>query len=67
MLWNSRRHDDNDQTGLCSALIRSAIEWSRARGFARVSVATGAANTRALKVYERLGFEEESITLSIAT
>lgn len=53
--------------GTGSALVRAAIEWSREQGFGRVTVATGAANQRARRVYERLGFQEEGITLSLAT
>lgn len=53
--------------GIGSALIRAAIEWSQGQGLDRVSVDTGVANTRARRLYQNLGFEEEGITLSIAT
>jgi ribosomal protein S18 acetylase RimI-like enzyme len=53
--------------GIGSDLIRAAIEWSREQELDRVSVDTGAANTRARDLYRKLGFSEESITFSIAT
>ena len=53
--------------GIGSALIQAAAEWSREQELERVSVDTGAANTRARNLYKRLGFDEEGITLSIAT
>lgn len=53
--------------GVGSALIQAAVEWCRSRGLKRVRVDTGVANTRARSLYQKLGFEEEGITLSIAT
>jgi GNAT superfamily N-acetyltransferase len=53
--------------GIGSALIQAAVEWSRDQELERVSVDTGAANSRARYLYKRLGFDEEDITLSIAT
>lgn len=53
--------------GIGSALIRAAIEWSQEQELERVSVDTGAANTRARHLYQKLGFDEEGITFSIAT
>ncbi|MFZ0014253.1 MAG: GNAT family N-acetyltransferase [Acidimicrobiia bacterium] len=53
--------------GIGSALIQAAVEWSRDQELERVSVDTGAANSRARYLYKRLGFDEEDMTFSIAT
>lgn len=49
--------------GIGSELVQAAIDWSRARGLERVTLATGARNGRARQFYASLGFEEEGVTL----
>lgn len=43
-------------TGLGLALIRAAIDWAAERGCRRVRLDTLASMTRAIALYERLGF-----------
>ena len=50
--------------GIGTGLVDAAMAWARSRGHGRIAVSTGAANLRARRLYERLGFEEEDITLS---
>lgn len=50
--------------GVGSALVEAAIEWSRECGLERITLSTGARNSRARRFYASLGFEEEGITLS---
>ena len=44
--------------GVGTALVADALAWLRARGATEVMVNTSEANTRALALYERLGFEQ---------
>jgi ribosomal protein S18 acetylase RimI-like enzyme len=50
--------------GIGSALIAACEQWARAQGYTILTVSTGAANTRALDFYHRLGFHDEDITLT---
>jgi ribosomal protein S18 acetylase RimI-like enzyme len=50
--------------GVGTALVEAVIGHARDEGYTRVSVSTGAANARALRLYRRLGFEDEDISLS---
>ena len=50
--------------GIGRALVEAAMERARENGSTRISVSTGAANTRARNLYRRLGFEDEDVTLS---
>jgi ribosomal protein S18 acetylase RimI-like enzyme len=55
---------DAESRGVGTALVEAAVEYARAEGYARISVSTGAANARALRLYRRLGFEDEDVSLS---
>jgi ribosomal protein S18 acetylase RimI-like enzyme len=50
--------------GVGSALIAACEQWAREQGYALLTVSTGAANTRALDLYHRLGFHDEDLTLT---
>ena len=52
--------------GVGAALVEAVVEHARAAGYARISVSTGAANARALRLYRRLGFVDEDVSLSRA-
>jgi ribosomal protein S18 acetylase RimI-like enzyme len=54
----------NSRHGVGSALMSAAEDWGRARGLARLSLETGAANTIARGFYEKLGYEDEDVRLS---
>jgi ribosomal protein S18 acetylase RimI-like enzyme len=55
---------DAEGQGVGRALVEAVMEHARERGFERISVSTGAANTRARRLYEHLGFDDEDVTLS---
>lgn len=50
--------------GAGTVLVRACEEWARQQGYALLAVSTGAANTRALKFYRYLGFQDEDVTLT---
>ena len=52
--------------GVGSSLVDAAIAWARSQGYRRISVATGAANAPARRLYSSLGFEDEDVTLTAA-
>jgi ribosomal protein S18 acetylase RimI-like enzyme len=43
--------------------MEAAEGWARAAGLGLVALDTGAANARARRFYERLGYREESVKL----
>lgn len=47
--------------GIGSALITSVLEWAPSHGIRRVQLHAFATNPGALRLYERLGFEQEGI------
>lgn len=47
--------------GVGSALLRATEDWARAHGYRFLSLATGAANSRARAFYARHGFAEEDV------
>ena len=47
--------------GLGGRLLRAALDAARARGVERVELGVFASNTRAIALYERLGFEREGL------
>lgn len=51
-------------SGAGSALMAAAEAWARARGHARLTLDTGAANVRARAFYGRLGFLDEDVKLT---
>jgi ribosomal protein S18 acetylase RimI-like enzyme len=50
--------------GVAAALLDAAEAWARAAGLPFVSLATGAANVRALAFYARHGYQQEDIRLT---
>lgn len=53
--------------GVGSRLVDEFVAWARDRGAARVSVTAYATNERAVRFYERVGFESRSVTLERAS
>ena len=52
---------DHRNRGMGRALLRSVGEWARERGASGISLQVAAANARARKFYEELGFREISV------
>ena len=52
---------DHRNRGMGRALLRSVGEWARERGAGGISLQVAAANARARKFYEELGFREISV------
>ena len=50
--------------GVGCALVAACEEWARAKGFALITLTTGAGNERALGFYRRLGYVDEDVTLT---
>jgi len=50
-------------SGVGRALVLACEQWARRRGHRILSLATGAANVRALTFYRRLGFLDEDVKL----
>jgi len=57
---------EHENQGIGRALVDAALRWATVNGYERISVSTGAVNTRAVGLYERLGFEPEDVTLTRA-
>jgi GNAT superfamily N-acetyltransferase len=53
-----------ERRGVGRQLMVAAEEWARRQGLARVSLDTGAANSRARAFYAALGYEEEDVRLT---
>jgi ribosomal protein S18 acetylase RimI-like enzyme len=51
--------------GAGRALMAAAVAWAASRGLARITLDTGAPNHRARRFYDKAGFEEEEIRLSL--
>ncbi len=49
--------------GVGKELVSACEAWARSRGFRILSLATGAANVRALGFYRHLGFADEDVKL----
>jgi RimJ/RimL family protein N-acetyltransferase len=54
-------HQDFQNVGLGTAMMRRAIEIAKERGFHRLGLTVVADNHRAIKVYEKVGFKREGI------
>jgi RimJ/RimL family protein N-acetyltransferase len=54
-------HQDFQNVGLGTSMMRRAIELAKERGFHRIGLTVVADNHRAIKVYEKLGFKKEGI------
>lgn len=50
--------------GVGAALVAAAEAWAREHGVPRISLATGAANARALAFYARQGYQTEDVRLT---
>ncbi len=50
--------------GVGRALVARAERWAGDRGLSRITLETGAANSRALAFYERLGYRREEVRLT---
>jgi GNAT superfamily N-acetyltransferase len=55
---------DREGRGVGRALMASAERWARERGLKRMTLETGAVNTRARAVYGKLGYVEEEVRLT---
>ena len=56
--------DSWEGRGVGRALLGRAEGWARDQGLDRVSLETGAANTRARAFYERQGYQDEEVRLT---
>ncbi len=54
-------HQEFQNLGLGTLLMRKAIELARERGFHRIGLTVVADNHRAIKVYEKVGFKKEGV------
>lgn len=54
-------HQDFQNLGLGTLMIRKAIELAKERGFHRIGLTVVADNKWAIKVYEKVGFKKEGI------
>ena len=50
--------------GVGTALVKACEQWACEQGYTLLAVSTGAANTRAIKLYHNLGFRDEYVTLT---
>jgi ribosomal protein S18 acetylase RimI-like enzyme len=50
--------------GVGTALVEACAQWAREQGYTLLTLSTGAANTRALRLYHHLGFHDEDVTLT---
>ena len=57
--------DAAEGRGIGRALVAACEEWGRAKGFALITLTTGAGNDRALGFYRRLGYVDEDVTLTL--
>jgi RimJ/RimL family protein N-acetyltransferase len=55
-------HQDFHNLGLGTAMMREAIREARARGWHRVRLTVVAENHRAIRSYEKVGFEREGLS-----
>lgn len=54
-------HQDFQNLGLGTTMMKKAIELAKDRGFHRIGLTVVADNHRAIKVYEKVGFKKEGI------
>jgi GNAT superfamily N-acetyltransferase len=52
-----------EERGVGKALVQACEQWARTQGYRILSLATGAANERALGFYRHMGYLNEDITL----
>jgi len=53
--------EEVESRGIGAALIDTVESWARARGVTNVTVETTARNSRAQRLYQRLGFQLEDV------
>ena len=58
-------HPAAQGNGIGAALVVDALRWSRARGASSVMVNTQEENHAALRLYQRLGFQQETAGLAV--
>jgi putative acetyltransferase len=54
-------HQDFQNLGLGTLMMRKAIELAKERGYHRIGLTVVADNKRAIKVYAKVGFKKEGI------
>jgi len=54
-------HQDFQNLGLGTLMMRRAIELAKEKGFHRIGLTVVADNHRAIKVYEKVGFKKEGV------
>jgi RimJ/RimL family protein N-acetyltransferase len=54
-------HQDFQNLGLGTRMMRKAIELAKERGFHRIGLTVVADNLRAIKIYEKVGFKKEGV------
>ena len=54
-------HQDFQNLGLGTRMMKKAIELAKERGFHRIGLTVVADNDRAIKVYEKVGFKKEGL------
>jgi RimJ/RimL family protein N-acetyltransferase len=52
---------DHSGRGLGIALLNDIINWSRSRGFRRIELSVALQNEKAIRLYQRCGFQKEGI------
>src|SRR5690349_18161169 len=50
--------------GVGRALVQACENWAREHGYSLLALSTGAGNIRALDFYQRLGFQDEDVSLT---
>ena len=55
--------ETSEGRGVGKALVQACEQWARDQGYHFISLATGAANERALGFYRHMGYLNEDITL----
>ncbi len=53
-----------ESAGVGRALVAAVEHWCRSNGYGRVTLETGAANTRARRFYDHLGYQTEEVVLT---
>jgi ribosomal protein S18 acetylase RimI-like enzyme len=56
--------ESRERRGIGARLVRAAESWAARRGFAHLTLETGAANAAARTFYSSLGFAEEDVRLT---
>jgi L-phenylalanine/L-methionine N-acetyltransferase len=54
-------HPDHSGKGVGLAMMQAIVEFARQRGILRIELSTSTANERAIRLYEKVGFEPEGV------